>query len=125
MKRIIKSKNAPLLDLPLSPATEKKGIVFVSGQVGVDPATGKVRDGLEAQIRQTLENIIALVKEAGGKKDDIVKVQVYLTDISDFGEFNKIYSEYFNENPPARSAFEVSNLVAPYIFEAEAIAILD
>lgn len=125
MKKCISSKNAPLLGLPLSPATVKNGIVFVSGQIGVDPATGKLREGFEGQVRQTLENIIALVKEAGGKVDDIVKVQVYLTDINKFEEFNSIYREYFNENPPARSTFEVSNLADPYIFEAEAIAILD
>ncbi len=124
MKRCIKSKEAPVLDLPLSPAVEKKGIVFVSGQVGVDPATGKVKEGFEEQTRQTLENMIKLVEEAGGTKDDIVKVQAYLTDIEMFPEFNKIYGEYFNENPPARSCFQVK-LVEPYIFEAEAVAILD
>lgn len=124
MKRCIFSQNAPKLGLPLSPAVEKNGIVFVSGQVGVNPATGELVADFEGQTRQMLDNILALVNEAGGTPADIMKVQVYLNDINRFDEFNKIYKEYFKEDAPARSTFQVATLVPPYIIEADAIAIL-
>ncbi len=97
--------------------------LYISGQIPLDPATGEiVRGPFEAQVRRVLDNIREIVEAAGGTLSDIVKVTVYLKDISKFKEFNKIYSEYFKSLPPARVVVEVSNLPLNAEVEIEAIA---
>ncbi|MCE4627657.1 MAG: RidA family protein [Desulfurococcales archaeon] len=97
--------------------------VFVSGQIPIDPETGKLVEGsFEDKVRRVMENIKAIVEAAGGTMDDIVKVNVYIRDIGLFSRFNEVYSEYFKASPPARAVVEVSNLPLGVDVEVEAIA---
>ncbi len=100
-------------------------ILFVSGQIPIDPATGElVKGSFEDKVRRVMENIKAIVEAAGGSMDDIVKVNVYITDISLFSEFNRIYAEYFKGLPPARAVVQVAALPLGVELEVEAIAYL-
>jgi len=99
--------------------------LFISGQIPVDPETGKlVSDDFEAAARRVLENVKAIVEAAGGSMDDIVKVTVYMTDLGLFQEFNKVYSEYFRDRKPARAVIGVARLPLDAPLEMEAIAYL-
>ncbi|ABM80089.1 RidA family protein [Hyperthermus butylicus] len=124
-KQVVRTDKAPAPVGPYSQAILAGGWLFISGQIPIDPSTGEMVEGsFEEKVRRVLENIKAIVEAAGGSLDDIVKVTVYLRDISRFAEFNKIYSEYFRENPPARVVVEVSNLPKNAELEVEAIAYL-
>jgi 2-iminobutanoate/2-iminopropanoate deaminase len=124
-KRVIHTDRAPAPVGPYSQAILAGGWLFISGQIPIDPATGKMVEGsFEDKVRRVLENIKAIVEAAGGSLKDIVKVTVYLRDIGRFDEFNRIYSEYFKEEPPARVVVEVSNLPKGADLEVEAIAYL-
>lgn len=125
MREVITTNNAPVLNVPLSQGIKIGNVVYASGQVGVDPETGIVHEGFEAQTRQTLSNLLAVIEAGGAKKENIVKTTVFLTDIRMFEVFNRIYREYFDVEPPARSAFEVSALAGPYDVEVEAIAYIE
>jgi len=110
---------------PYSQAIKAGDLLFISGQIPIDPKTGKLIEGpFETKVRRVLDNIKAIVEAAGGTLDNIVKVTVYIRDISLFQDFNKIYSEYFRGRPPARVVVEVSNLPLGAEFEVEAIAYL-
>jgi len=123
MKKIIHTETAPKAVGPYSQAVEKKGILFVSGQVAVDPKTGKMVDGgIKEQTKMVLSNIDHILKAAGYHKDDVLKCTCLLDDMADFQEMNKVYEEYFNQSPPARAAFEVVNLPLGAKIEIEAIA---
>jgi 2-iminobutanoate/2-iminopropanoate deaminase len=99
--------------------------LFISGQIPLNPETGKpVEGGFEEKVRRVMENIKAIVEAAGGTMDDIVKVTVYLRDISKFPDFNRVYAEYFKASPPSRVVVEVSNLPLDSDLEVEAIAYL-
>lgn len=109
---------------PLSPALRVGNVVFVSGQVPVDPETGQlVQGGIEEQTRQVLENIKRLLAEAGASMSDVVKTTVLMTDISQFAAMNQVYREYFPDVPPTRSTFEVK-LAVDALIEIEAIAVI-
>jgi 2-iminobutanoate/2-iminopropanoate deaminase len=125
MKRIIKTGKAPAAVGPYSQAAGAAGLLFISGQIGIDPATGEMAEGLEAQVRQVLENIRAIVEEAGGGMSSIVKCTVLLQSIEDFKAMNGVYAGYFDAEPPARAAFEVGALPLGALVEIEAIALLD
>jgi 2-iminobutanoate/2-iminopropanoate deaminase len=125
MKRIISTDKAPAAVGPYSQAVRAGDILFISGQIGIDPAAGKMVDGLEAQVRQVLENLKAIVEEAGGSMDSIVKCTVLLQSMDDFKTMNGIYAGYFESDPPARAAFEVAALPLGALVEIEAIALLD
>lgn len=125
MKEIITTVNAPNRGRPLSQAVKHGNLVFISGQVGVNPENGDILEGFKAQTRQTIENLLSILNAAGGTIDNIVKVTVFLKDIKDFEVFNVIYREYFKSNFPARSAFQVAGLASSFEVEIEAIAILD
>ena len=110
---------------PYSQAIKAGDLLFISGQIPIDPKTGKLIEGpFETKVRRVLDNIKAIVEAAGGTLDNIVKVTVYIRDISLFQDFNKIYSEYFRGRPPARVVVEVSNLPLGAEIEVEAIAYL-
>jgi 2-iminobutanoate/2-iminopropanoate deaminase len=99
--------------------------LFISGQIPIDPEAGKLVEGsFEEKARRVMDNIKAIVEAAGGSMDDIVKVTVYLTDISRFSEFNRIYSEYFKAAPPSRVVVGVKALPLNADLEVEAIAYL-
>lgn len=124
MKKIIHTDNAPAAVGPYSQANMFERLIFTSGQIPLDPTTGKVVEGgLDAQVRRTLDNLKAVLEEAGADLNSVLKTTCFLDTIEDFAAFNKIYTEYFGtETPPARSCFEVGNLPLGVLVEVEAIA---
>jgi 2-iminobutanoate/2-iminopropanoate deaminase len=112
-KIVVTSDKAALPIGPYSQGIQAGDFVFVAGEKGIDPKTGKmVPGGIGAETRQTIENIKAIVEEAGASLDDAVASVVYLTDINEFEEMNEVYAEYFKENPPGRTTVGVSALPA-------------
>ncbi len=111
---------------PYSPAVKVGNLIFVSGQVALDPDTGEaVRDSFEAQVRRVMDNIKHIVEQAGSSMADIVKTTVFLTDMGKFAEMNEIYGSYFEKDPPARSTVEVSALALGFDVEIECIAFVE
>ena len=123
MKKVISTANAPAAIGPYSQAIVAGGLLFVSGQIPLNPATGAmVEGGIEAQTARVLENLKAIVEAAGSSLAKAVKTTVYITDINDFGKVNEIYAGYFTDNPPARVCVEVSNLPKGALIEIDLIA---
>lgn len=122
MKRTIASSDAPKAIGPYSQAIEVNGLLFASGQLPLNPATGKLAEGIEAQTRQSLTNIGAILKEAGYGFNDVVKTTVLLADIADFGAMNAVYAEFFPENKPARVCYQVAALPMGALVEIDAVA---
>jgi 2-iminobutanoate/2-iminopropanoate deaminase len=123
MKKIIKTEKAPKAVGPYSQAIENGGILFVSGQIPMIPESAEMATGsIREQTRQVLKNINSILTAAGYSKKDVVKCTCYLKDIKDFQEMNMEYAIYFESEPPARAAFEVSNLPLGAQIEIEAIA---
>ena len=122
MKRTIASPAAPAAIGPYSQAVELNGTLFVSGQLPVNPATGEMPDGIEAQTRQSLTNVFAILKEAGLGTNDVAKTCVLLSDIKNFGAMNAVYAEFFPEDKPARVCYEVAALPKGALVEIDAIA---
>lgn len=123
MKRIITTPDAPEAVGPYSQATTDGNLVFTAGQIALTP-TGDLLEGepIDVQTRQCLENIKNIIEEEGLTMQDVLKVTVFLGDITDYDLMNEAYAEYFQDNPPARSAFEVANLPAGAAIEIEAVA---
>lgn len=104
-------------------AVEAAGLVFLSGQVAIDPTTGeRLTDDFRLQARQVLNNIGAILGDLGLDYGDIVKTTVFLADMADFGDFNSVYAEYFVVDPPARSAIQAGALPGGFLVEVEVIA---
>jgi 2-iminobutanoate/2-iminopropanoate deaminase len=124
MKEIVSTKLAPSAIGPYSQGVVTQGLVFTSGQLGLDPVTGAFPSGgIEAQTRQSLANVKAILEAAGSGLDRVLKTTVFLKSMGDFAAMNAIYKEYFPEgNCPARSAVEVSRLPKDGLVEIEAIA---
>lgn len=123
-REIIQTKHAPAAVGPYSQAVKIDSLVFVSGQLGLDPETGKLVEGLEAQARQVLENLKSILTASGSHIDNVVKTTIFLADMADFAAVNSIYAEAFTGAPPARSTVEVSALPLGGLVEIEAIALL-
>lgn len=124
MKKVISSSQAPAAIGPYSQAIEANGMVFLSGQLPVDPATGKFAEGgVAEQTHQSLKNILAILQEAGCDYSHIVKMTCLLSDMASFKAFNEVYAQYFPQNPPARSTFAVRELPLGALIEIEAIAV--
>lgn len=122
MKKIIATLKAPAAIGPYSQAVETDGFIFTSGQLGLIPETGELAEGVEAQARQSLMNIKAVLEEAGLTMDNVLKTTVLLADINDFAAVNAIYAEFFTEGSyPARSAFQVAALPKGGLVEIETI----
>lgn len=122
-KIILSSKKIPPAIGPYSPAVKVGKTLFISGQLPIDPEKGEiVRRDIQEQTKQVLENLIALLNLYSITLNNIVKTTVFLKDMNDFPEFNKIYSEYFKREFPARSCVEVARLPRDAIIEIEAIA---
>jgi 2-iminobutanoate/2-iminopropanoate deaminase len=121
-KEIITTKNAPAAIGPYSQAVRVGEMVFISGQLGIDPAKGELLSGIENQTRQALKNIEAILKTANSSLDNAIKVTVFLKDMNNFSKMNEIYGEYFTKNPPARSCVEVSKLPKDAEIEIDVIA---
>ncbi len=124
MKNIISTDKAPKAIGPYSQAVEINGMLFISGQVPINPETGQVvGGGIEAQTRQVLNNIKAILEAANYSLNDVVKTTVYLKDLNDFAKMNQVYATFFDSQPPARAAFQVARLPLDVLIEIEAIAI--
>ena len=121
--RQIISEKAPAAVGPYVHAVEAKGMLFCSGQLGLDPVTGELPDSIEEQTEQSLKNLGAVLNEAGYDYTDVVKTLIFLYDIDDFATVNKIYSKYFDSAKPARSCVEVANIPKGALVEIECIAV--
>lgn len=120
---VISTKNAPAAIGPYSQALDLGELVFVSGQIPVDPATGTMADTVEAQARQSLANLRAILAEAGLTMADVVKTVIFLADINDFAAVNAVYAEAFAEPFPARSCVQVAAIPKGAKLEIECIAV--
>ena len=123
MKTIIASPHAPKAVGPYSQAVEAGGALYVSGQLPIDAASGKMDEGIEAQTRQSLTNLRHILEEAGYTLGDVVKTTVFLTDMGAFAAVNAVYAKYFEGDCPARSAVQVGALPKGALVEIEAIAV--
>lgn len=123
MKKAISTDKAPAAIGPYSQAIEVNGMIYTSGVIPVDPATGEIPQGAAAQARQAIGNLAALLGEAGTSTENVVKTTVFIKNMEDFGTVNEIYAEYFTGVFPARSCVEVARLPKDVLIEIEAIAL--
>lgn len=124
-RQSIHTSKAPAAVGPYSQAIKTEHLVFASGQLGLIPETGQLRDGVEEQARQAMANLAAVLDAAGSRMDRIVKTTIFLADMADFAKVNAIYAESFSGEPPARSTVQVAGLPLGGLVEIEAIALLD
>ena len=123
--QLIETANAPTPVGPYSQAVRSGPFLFLSGQIGLDPSTGKIVEGDAAkQAGQALRNLESVVREAGGALSDIVKTTIFLADMAEFAKVNRVYADFLGELRPARSTVEVSTLPLDADVEIEAIAII-
>jgi len=122
MKKVIQTDSAPKAIGPYSQAIRVGNFLFASGQIAINPATGELVDGIEAQTKQVMENVKNILAAEGMDLSDIVKTTIFLTDMNNFATVNEIYGGYFNQNPPARSCVEVSKLPKGALIEIEVVA---
>ena len=126
-KKAVRTESAPA---PFQGAPYSQGIVagdfvFVSGQLGIDPATGELVDGgIAEQTERVLLNLQAILKEAGSGLDRLVKTTIFLADLGDFGGLNEVYARFVGETPPARATFQVAALPSGALVEIEAIGLV-
>ena len=124
MKKIISTTSAPGAIGPYSQAVEANGTLYISGQVAIDPATGRmVEGGISEQTEQVMKNIKAVLKAAGYSAADVVKSTCLLSDMSNFKAMNEVYARYYTEDQPARAAFAVRDLPLGALIEIETIAV--
>lgn len=123
MKKVIFTEHAPKAIGPYSQAIETNGMLFISGQVPIDPATGKiVEGGIKEQTEQVMKNIGSILNAAGYDYSDVAKSTCLLSDMSNFAEMNEVYGSFYTENPPARAAYSVVRLPLGALIEIETIA---
>ncbi|WP_295740644.1 RidA family protein [uncultured Oscillibacter sp.] len=125
MKAIVSTDKAPAAIGPYAQAVKTNGLIITSGQLPIDPATGAFPEGIQAQTRQSLTNVKAILEEAGLTMDAVLKTTVFLSDMNNFGAMNEVYATFFTEGSfPARSAVEVARLPKDALVEIEVIAAL-
>ncbi|MFH1212996.1 MAG: RidA family protein [Candidatus Neomarinimicrobiota bacterium] len=125
-RKVIATKNAPIASGPYSQAIVTGKLVFTAGQLPLDPQTNKITaENFEGQLRQVMRNLDAVLLAAGTDLKNVVKFTVFLTDLKNFATLNVVFSEYFPEAAPARSAIQVSRLPLDVLVEIEAIAALE
>ncbi len=123
MKHVVKTDKAPQAIGPYSQAIEVNGIVYTSGVVPIDPATGNVVEGdIKIQATRVFDSMKALLEAAGSSCEDVIKTTVFIKDMNDFAALNEIYAEYFTGDFPARSCVEVARLPKDVLIEMEAVA---
>jgi len=124
MREVIATKEAPQAIGPYSQAIKANGLVFVSGQVAIDPATQQVISGdVAAQTERVLKNLSAVLKAAGSGLEKVVRSTVFLKNMGDFAAVNEVYAKYFNAAPPARSTVEAARLPKDVLVEIDVIAL--
>lgn len=121
-KKIIHTNMAPEAIGPYSQAIEINGFVYTSGQIGLNPETGEMVNGVEAQAHQVMKNVSSILKAAGTENKNIVKAMIFLQNMDDFSLVNEIYASYLEEPYPARSAVEISKMPKGAMVEVEVIA---
>ncbi len=122
MKKIVETDKAPAAIGPYSQAIQFSGLLFVSGQIAIDPKTGEcVAGGIETQTEQVLINVKAIIEEAGMGLKDVLKCSCFIKNMDDFATFNSIYDRYFGADPPARETIEVARLPKDALVEVSAI----
>ena len=121
MQEVISTDKAPGAIGPYSQAIEVNGMVFTSGVIPVDPATGVIPEGVEAQATQAFTNLTNLVEASGATMSQVVKTTVFIKEMNDFGKINEIYAKFFKEPYPSRSCVEVARLPKDVLLEVEAI----
>ncbi|XP_062395529.1 2-iminobutanoate/2-iminopropanoate deaminase-like [Sardina pilchardus] len=124
IRRIVNTAKAPAAIGPYSQAVVVERTVYISGQLGMDPASGQLVAGVQAQTKQALINMGAILKEAGCEYENVVKTTVLLADINDFANVNEIYKQFFQKSFPARAAYQVAALPRGGLVEIEAVAVL-
>jgi len=122
MPQIFNAKNAPAAVGPYSQAVIHQGTIHLSGQLGLNPATGKLEEGVEAQARQALANIKAVLEEAGTNMNNIIRCRVFLTDLNNFQIMNQMYIQAMGDHKPARTTIQVAGLPMGGLVEIEATA---
>lgn len=123
MKKIIATKNAPAAIGPYSQAIEANGLIFISGQLPIDPATGQLAPAdTKLQTEASIKNIEAILKSEGLTLENVLKTTVFMADLSQFAQMNEVYAKFFSQNPPARAAVEVKALPKAALVEIEAVA---
>ena len=126
MRQAVQTDKAPKPVGPYSQAIRAGGLVFVSGQGALDPSTGQPkRDSVEVESRQVMENLKTILEASGSSLDRVVKSTCYLTDLADFQTFNKVYAEYFQKDPPARTTIQAAKLPLDFRVEVDVIATVD
>lgn len=124
-RSIIQTQQAPAAIGPYSQAIRAGSFIFASGQLGMNPQTGKLQEGVEAQARQALANVQALLAASGAGIENVVKVTLFLADMADFAKVNAIYGEVFHHEPPARSTIQVAALPLGGLVEIEVVALVE
>jgi len=122
-KEAIHSKHAPAALGPYSQGVRAGDTVYLSGQLGLDPATGNLAEGIDAQAHQVFRNLRAVAQAAGGELDDVVKLTILMADLADFGKVNEIMATYFKPPYPARATYQVAALPKAAALEVEAILV--
>jgi len=125
-KQIIATSLAPSAIGPYSQGVRSGSMIFVSGQIAIDPSTGRLIDdkNIQGQTRRVLQNLLAVVDAAGGSAGNVVKTTVFLRDMNDFAEMNAVYSEFFTSSPPARSTVQAARLPRDVSVEIDCIAVI-
>lgn len=123
-KRIISTGQAPAAIGTYSQAVQTGDTVYLSGQIGLDPATMQLEDGIDAQAARVFGNLAAVARAAGGSLADAVKLNIYLTDLADFGKINEAMSRHFSEPYPARATVQVAALPKGALVEIDAVLVL-
>lgn len=122
-RKIVATASAPAAVGPYSQAVQVGNLVFTAGQLGLDPQSGRLVEGVEDQARQALANIAAILAEAGSGLDQVIKTTIFLQDMADFARVNAVYGQAFNDAPPARSTVAVAALPLGGLVEIEAVAL--
>ena len=122
-RQVVHTDKVPPAKVPLSQAIKTGGWVFASGQLGMDPRTGRLAEGgIAIETRQVCENLKAVLEAAGSSMEKVAKVTIYMADLSELAAMNAVFSEYFPKDPPARTTFQAAGLVGGARVEIEAVA---
>ena len=124
-KKVINTNNAPEAIGPYSQGVIVGDFVYTSGQIPLNPATGELVTDIKLATKQSMENIKAILEEAGTSLNNVVKTSIFLKDLNDFASVNEVYGEFFKENPPARSCFQVAKLPMDAPIEIEVVAVIN